>query len=83
MATYNTGVGRSSTTAGADYLIPDSISADIIQSLPKQSAIMQLAKTVPMASTTQKMPVMDVLPQAYWVGGDSGLKQTKIGRAHV
>jgi HK97 family phage major capsid protein len=29
-----------------------------------------------LSSKTQRMPVMDVLPLAYWVGGDTGLKQT-------
>jgi HK97 family phage major capsid protein len=32
-------------------------------------------KTV-LSSKTQRMPVLDVLPMAYWVGGDTGLKQT-------
>lgn len=76
MAVYNEGVLRSSTVAGADYLVPDAISTDIIQNLPKNSAIMQRAKSIPMSSTTQKQPVLDVLPAAYWVGGDTGLKQT-------
>jgi len=29
-----------------------------------------------MSSKTQRMPVLDVLPVAYWVGGDTGMKQT-------
>jgi HK97 family phage major capsid protein len=29
-----------------------------------------------LSSKTQRMPVLDVLPMAYWVGGDTGLKQT-------
>lgn len=74
--TYNTGVFRSSSTAGSDYLVPDEISSQIVQNLPTQSAVLQRAKRVTMSSTTLKMPVLDVLPQAYWVGSDTGLKQT-------
>jgi HK97 family phage major capsid protein len=29
-----------------------------------------------LSSKTQRMPVLDVLPIAYWVGGDTGMKQT-------
>jgi HK97 family phage major capsid protein len=29
-----------------------------------------------LSSKTQRMPVLDVLPLAYWVGGDTGMKQT-------
>lgn len=76
MPTYNTGVYRSSATAGADYLVPDEVSTQIIQALPTQSAILQRAKRVTMSSSTLKMPVLDVLPTSYWVGGDTGLKQT-------
>jgi HK97 family phage major capsid protein len=33
-------------------------------------------RTVPLSAKTQRMPVLDVLPIAYWVGGDVGMKQT-------
>ena len=29
-----------------------------------------------LSSKTQRMPVLDILPVAYWVGGDTGMKQT-------
>jgi HK97 family phage major capsid protein len=32
--------------------------------------------TTTLSSKTQRMPVLDVLPVAYWVGGDTGMKQT-------
>ena len=40
------------------------------------SALLQRARKVPMSSKTQRQPVLDVLPLAYFVGGDTGLKQT-------
>jgi hypothetical protein len=34
-------------------------------------------KTI-LSAKTQRMPVLDVLPVAYWVGGDTGMKQTSL-----
>lgn len=75
MTTYNTGVFRQ-TPPTTDPLVPEPLSEDIIQQLPEQSAVLRMARTVPMSTRTQRLPVLDVLPQAYWVSGDSGLKQT-------
>lgn len=77
MATYNQGITRTSYAAGGDPLVPDPISASIIQTLPAASAVLQRAKRVQMSVNTSRMPVLSVLPTAYWVtGGDTGLKQT-------
>lgn len=76
MAGYNEGITRTSYAAGGDPLVPDPISASIIQTLPAASAVLQRAKKVAMSVNTQRMPVLSVLPTAYWVGGDTGLKQT-------
>jgi HK97 family phage major capsid protein len=75
MPTYNTGITRA-TPPTTDPLVPEPLSEDIIQQLPDQSAVLQMARTVPMSTRTQRLPVLDVLPQAYFVSGDSGLKQT-------
>lgn len=76
MPTYNTAITRTSYSAGADPLVPDPISAEVIQELPAQSAMLARAKRVQMGVNTQRMPVLDILPTAYFVGGDTGLKQT-------
>jgi HK97 family phage major capsid protein len=73
VATYNSIISRD---ASNDPLVPEPVSAEIIQELPSQSAILQLARKVPMSSKTQRQPVLDVMPIAYFVGGDTGLKQT-------
>lgn len=73
MATYNSLISRD---ASNDPLVPEPVSAQIIQEMPSQSAILQLATPVPMSTKTQRQPVLDVLPIAYFVGGDTGLKQT-------
>jgi HK97 family phage major capsid protein len=37
---------------------------------------MRKARLVTMSTKTRKQPVMDTLPMAYWVDGDTGIKQT-------
>jgi HK97 family phage major capsid protein len=74
MPTYNQSVSR--TSGGSDALVPEPLSADIIQEMPKYSAALSMLKTVPLSSKTWRMPVLDVLPIAYWVNGDTGMKQT-------
>ena len=74
MATYNSLISRAGS--GSDPLVPEPVSAQIIQELPTQSAILQRARMVPMGAKTQRLPVLDVLPMAYFVGGDTGLKQS-------
>jgi len=59
-----------------DPLIPEPVSAQIIQELPTQSFLLQRAGQVRMSTRTQRQPVLDVLPMAYWVSGDTGMKQT-------
>jgi HK97 family phage major capsid protein len=70
---YNTLISRD---VSDDPLIPTPISAAIIQEVATSSAVLQRARQVPMSTKTQSMPVVDVLPMAYFVTGDTGLKQT-------
>lgn len=72
MATYNSVVDRDTD----DALIPVPVSAQIIQELPQASSVLSLARTVPMSVKTTRQPVLSALPQAYFVSGDTGLKQT-------
>jgi HK97 family phage major capsid protein len=74
MPTYNTHVAR--TTSGSDPLVPEPLATAIIQEAPKASAALSLMNKTTLSSKTQRMPVLDVLPVAYWVGGDTGMKQT-------
>lgn len=70
---YNSSISRS----GAEALIPEDVSAEIIQGVPQQSAIMSQARRLPNMSTNQRrMPVLAGLVSAYFVNGDTGLKQT-------
>jgi HK97 family phage major capsid protein len=77
---YNQGIFREGigSTVGdvSDSLVPEPLSASILQELPKHSSALALMRRIQMSTKTQRMPVLDVLPFAYWVGGDTGLKQT-------
>lgn len=63
--------------AGTEALIPQDVSNEIIKSIPETSAVMRLARRLPNMSTKQRrMPVLSGLVNAYFVQGDTGLKQT-------
>ena len=63
--------------SGVEALIPEDASREIIQGVPKYSAVMQLATKAPNMSRKQRrVPVLSTLPTAYFVDGDTGLKQT-------
>ena len=65
------------TRTGAEALIPVEESSQIIQGITEESAVLRLAKRLPnMSSKTLKMPVLNSLPYAYFVDGDTGMKQT-------
>ncbi len=73
MPTYNSLIDR--TDAGA--LIPEEVTREIAEGLPQQSTVLQMARRLPNMATNQyRMPVLSVLPTAYFVAGDTGLKQT-------
>lgn len=70
---YNDIQGRADLT---DVLLPDQIIKDIIAEAPKESVLLSRAKNVRLSAKKAKQPVLATLPEAYWVNGDTGLKQT-------
>lgn len=62
--------------SGADVLIPEEQAREIIQGLPQNSAALSMFRQVRMSSKVRNQPVLSALPNAYWVTGDTGLKQT-------
>lgn len=72
MSVYDSVVSRSDVTA----LIPEDVADGIIQNVRDSSAALSLFRRVTMSSNQQRMPVLAALPTAYWVDGDTGLKQT-------
>lgn len=60
----------------AEALIQEQLVSTIFQDAPVSSVFMQLARKLPnMTSKQTRVPVLDMLPMAYWVNGDTGMKQ--------
>lgn len=58
-------------------LIPEPVTREIIQGVTQSSAVLRMGRKLPnMTSKTQTLNVLDSLPMAYWVDGDTGYKQT-------
>jgi HK97 family phage major capsid protein len=65
------------TREQAEALIQEQLVSTIFQDVPKQSAVLSLMRKLPnMTSKQTKIPVLDMLPLAYWVNGDNGFKKT-------
>ncbi len=60
----------------AQALIPEEVSKAILGKAVEQSAVLQLFRRVPVSRSQVRLPIISALPVAYWVGGDTGLKQT-------
>ena len=61
----------------AEALIQEQVVNTIFQDAPKQSVFLSMARKLPnMTSKQTRIPVLDMLPMAYWVNGDTGHKQT-------
>ena len=65
--------------SGAESLIPTQEANEIIQGTITQSAVLSRGrKLANMTSRQYKMPVLDMLPIAYFVNGDTGQKLSLI-----
>ena len=68
-----------SITSRADSaaLVPEDVSREMLGRVrDEQSAALQMFRNVPVVGTQTRFPVLSALPIAYWVTGDTGLKQT-------
>ena len=74
MAVYNAAVAR--TDLGDGGIIPIQYAREIIKNTPKSSVMLTRGRRVTMTSKERTQPVLNLFPQAYWVNGDTGLKQT-------
>lgn len=57
-------------------LIPDAVANEIIQELPHKSVALSRMRRIPLSTKKTKQTVLSALPAAFWVSGDTGLKQT-------
>src|SRR4030095_13199061 len=73
-ATHASGGGLLGGEAGA--LIPEDVSKEIMQGVTEKSAALKLFRHRDMGRAQTRLPVLNVLPTAYFVAGDAGFKQT-------
>lgn len=69
---YNSLTSRSDVAA----LIPETVSTAMLGKATETSAVLRLFGRIPVPGGTLRFPVLSALPVAYWVSGDTGLKQT-------
>lgn len=76
MPTYDSLIDRT----GADALIPEEATREILQDVAEGSAVLRLARRLPnMAAGVRRLPVLSVLPQVYFVGEKGRSPQTFDG----
>lgn len=69
---YNNVISRTDVQA----LIPEDVSNAMLTSLEAESAALSLSNRIPIATNQTRFPVLSALPTAYFVSGDTGIKQT-------
>jgi capsid protein len=69
---YNTLIQRSDVSAA----IPANVSNAMLTTLTDTSAALGLGTRIPLPAGVTTFPVLSALPTAYWVTGDTGMKQT-------
>jgi hypothetical protein len=62
--------------ADAAALMPEEVSTAFLKGLDSASAVLNMFTHVPVGRAQTRFPVLSALPVAYWVTGDTGLKQT-------
>jgi HK97 family phage major capsid protein len=73
MPTYNSVIDRSEAQA----LMPEEVSREILGNISEDSVVLKLGRRLPNMNRKQsRMPVLGSVPQAFFVNGDTGRKQT-------
>lgn len=69
---YNNVISRTDAAAG----IPEDVSQAMLGNLSNESAALSAFTRIPVAQSQTRLPIISALPTAYFVNGDTGLKQT-------
>ncbi len=64
------------TRTDSSALMPEEVVTDFLGKATEQSAALTLFRHIPINRAQQRIPILSALPVAYWVTGDTGLKQT-------
>jgi HK97 family phage major capsid protein len=64
------------TRSGVGALIPEEVSQRVLEGAVRQSAALTIFPRVMMSRAQLRIPVVSALPTAYFVNGDTGIKQT-------
>ena len=70
MAGFNDLITRS------DVPVPTEEVGSLLKVMPEESVLLKRARRQPMSTKTDKQTIMTTFPDAFWVDGDTGLKQT-------
>lgn len=62
--------------SGARAMMPEEVSYDLIKKLENDSVVLGGFRHIPVTRGQVRMPILSALPVAYFVNGDTGLKQT-------
>jgi hypothetical protein len=69
---YNNVISRTDAAA----LIPEDVVNVMLGNLENESFVRDAFTNIPVAQSQSRLPILSALPIAYWVNGDTGLKQT-------
>lgn len=69
---YNNITNRAKTQA----LIPEQVSNEMLGKATEDSVTLSAFRNIPVGTGQLRFPILSALPMAYWVSGDTGLKQT-------
>lgn len=69
---YDSAIDRTDAAA----LIPEDVATEIFQGMPAKSVALTKFRQVTMSRKQKRLPVLSFLPTAYFVNGETGLKQT-------
>jgi HK97 family phage major capsid protein len=68
--------GDITTRTDSSALIPEEVSNDMLGMAAETSAVLSMFRRIPVSRAQVRFPILNSLPVAYWVSGDTGLKQT-------
>lgn len=68
--------GNVITRSDAQALIPEDVSQAFLAGAENESLALSAFTRIPVAQSQTRLPILSALPLAYWVNGDTGLKQT-------